>query len=68
MRAVALWTTLVFIAGLAFLTLDVIAKDGIDVLVVLSLLVLALFAFGIVGALLESPGDRGGGRDGDDHD
>ena len=51
MRAVILGVALAFIALLGFLTLFVLFSSGPDVLVVTSLGVLALFAFGIVGAL-----------------
>jgi hypothetical protein len=46
---------LVAIVGLAYLTLKAVVDGGFDVLTVLSLLVLALFGFGIVGALLHPP-------------
>ena len=55
MRTLLLGVTVVFIAGLAFLTLSVMVKDGPDVLTVFSILILALFGFGIVGALLNPP-------------
>jgi hypothetical protein len=51
MRTVILGAALVFIALLAFLTVFVLFSSGPDVLVIASLGVLALFAFGIVGAL-----------------
>ena len=51
MRTLVLGIALVFIALLAFLTLFVLFSSGPDVLVVTSLGVLALFAFGIIGAL-----------------
>ena len=44
-----------FIVGLGALTIQVAATEGVDVLSVLSLLVLALFGFGIVGALRHPP-------------
>lgn len=47
-----------FIAILAFLTLFVLFVSGPDVLVVLSLVVLGLFAVGVIGALSTPP--RGG--------
>jgi hypothetical protein len=50
-----LFVVLVAIVGLAYLTLKAVADGGFDVLTVLSLLVLALFGFGIVGALLHPP-------------
>ena len=47
---------LAFILLLAGLTLAVAIEHGPDVLTVGSLLVLAMFAFGIVGALRNPPG------------
>ncbi len=55
MRRALLVVTLVSIAGLVYLTVAVIIKRGLDPLVVLSLLILALFGFGIVGALRHPP-------------
>ncbi len=55
MRRVALFSALAFIALLAFLTTSVIARDGLDILSLVSLLVLGMLAFGIVGALLHPP-------------
>lgn len=57
MRTVALFSALAFIALLVFLTLSVLVREGFDVLVGLSLVVLALFLFGIVGALINPPED-----------
>jgi hypothetical protein len=57
MREAILVMALVFIAALGYLTLSVAVRDGPDVLTVLSGLVLALFAFGIVGALRHPPDD-----------
>lgn len=57
-RTVILGAALAFTGLLLFLTFFVIFTSGIDVLVVISLLVLALFAFGIVGALTNPPPDR----------
>ena len=57
MREVALIAALAMIGLFTFLTLSVVASDGIDVLTVLSFIVLAMFAFGIVGAL-KGPPDR----------
>jgi hypothetical protein len=54
-RAIAA-VALVFVCGLAFLTIYVLLRSGPDVLTMLSLLVLALLAFGIFGAL--QPPDR----------
>jgi hypothetical protein len=58
MRTVVLGTALAFIAVLGFLTLFVLFSRGPDVLVALSFVVLALFAFGIVGALTTPPDER----------
>ncbi len=54
-RDVILGVVLVFIVGLGGLTIEVAIDEGVDVLTVLSLLVLALFGFGIVGALRHPP-------------
>ena len=56
-RTVILSVALVFIVLFAALTVDALVRRGAAVLVpgVLSLLVLALFAFGIVGALRHPP-------------
>ena len=54
-RQLILGVVLVFILGLGFLTIEVAVTEGVDVLSGLSLLVLALFGFGIVGALRHPP-------------
>jgi hypothetical protein len=51
MRTVVTFVALAFTAVLGFLTLYVIFETGFDVLSVLSLIVVALFFFGIFGAL-----------------
>ena len=58
-RSLILGVALVFIVLFAALTVDALIRRGSAVLVpgVLSLLVLALFAFGIVGALRHPPDD-----------
>jgi hypothetical protein len=56
-RSVILVLALGFIAILAFLTLFVLFSSGPDVLVVISLAVLGLFAFGVIGALATPPRD-----------
>lgn len=56
MRGALLALTLVFAGALLALTIHAAIEDGPDVLTVLSGLVLALFVFGIVGALLHPPG------------
>jgi hypothetical protein len=55
LRQLILGIVLVFIVGLGALTIQVAATEGFDVLSALSLLVLALFGFGIVGALRHPP-------------
>jgi hypothetical protein len=55
MREVALVAALALIGLFTFLTLDVVVREGVDVLTVLSILVLAMLGFGILGALLNPP-------------
>jgi hypothetical protein len=55
MRWVLLVVVLVFIAGMGLLTALDIAHTGLNWLDVLAILVLVLFATGIVGALLQAP-------------
>ena len=57
MRTLILVLALGFIAILGFLTLFVLFSSGPDVLVALSLVVLGLFAFGVIGALSTPPRD-----------
>jgi hypothetical protein len=55
-RSLILGLALVFTLGLGFLTVDVMLRCRcFDILIGVSLLVLGLFAFGIVGALLHPP-------------
>ena len=54
-RNLVLLGSLAIIGLLGFLTLFVALEDGIDVLVVLSGIVLALLAIGVIGALTERP-------------
>jgi hypothetical protein len=54
-RNAALVAALLMIGTLAFLTLSVALEHGVDVLVVLSLLVLAMLGFGVLGALTTPP-------------
>lgn len=54
-RTVALAAVLVFIAILGVLTIKVAVDTGVDILVIVSLVILAMFGFGIVGALLHPP-------------
>jgi hypothetical protein len=55
MREAILAIVLVFIAALLALTIHALVQGGPDILTVLSLLVLAMFGFGIVGALRHPP-------------
>lgn len=54
-RNPVLAAALFFIVLLAVLTLAVAIRNGPDILTLVSLLVLAMFAFGIVGALRHPP-------------
>jgi hypothetical protein len=56
-RTLALVGSLAIICLLAFLTISVAIERGIDVLVVLSVIILALLGFGILGALTTPPPD-----------
>jgi hypothetical protein len=56
-RTLALMGSLAIICLLAFLTISVAIERGIDVLVVLSVIILALLGFGILGALTSPPPD-----------
>ena len=55
MRTVALVSALAMIAVLGGLTIVVTVRNGPDPLTVVSLLVLALLGFGILGALRNPP-------------
>ena len=54
-RNIVLAAALLVIGTLAYLTLSVAVEHGVDVLVVLSLFVLALLGFGVLGALTTPP-------------
>jgi hypothetical protein len=56
-RNATLAAALALIALLAFLTVSVAIEHGVDVLVVVSLLILALLGFGVLGALTTPPDD-----------
>jgi hypothetical protein len=57
MRTLILVVAVAFVAILLALTIHALIQGGPDILTVLSILVLALFGFGIVGALLHPPGE-----------
>jgi hypothetical protein len=54
-RNLALGGSLVIIGLLGFLTISVAVEHGVDVLVLVSLLILALLGFGVIGALTTPP-------------
>jgi hypothetical protein len=56
-RAFVLLGSLGIISLLAFLTVTVAVEEGVDILVVVSLIVLVLLAFGVLGALTTPPSD-----------
>ena len=57
-RTFVLAASLAIICLLAFLTISVAVRDGIDVLVVLSVIILALLGVGVLGALSTRPPDE----------
>jgi hypothetical protein len=56
-RTAVLLAALALIGLLTFLTLDVLLREGVDILVLTSLLILALLGFGVLGALSNAPDD-----------
>ena len=56
-RTLVLGCSLAIICLLAFLTLSVALRDGVDILVVVSGIVLLLMGVGILGALSTPPPD-----------
>ena len=54
-RTAALVGTLALIALLGGLTLNILITKGFDILVATSILILAMFSFGVVGALRNPP-------------
>lgn len=56
-RNLVLAAALLLIGLLAFLTLRVAIDTGVDILVVVSFIVLALLGFGVLGALTTPPDD-----------
>ena len=58
MRSAITLIALIFVCGFGFMTLYVMLRSGPDLLTGLSLIVLALMAFGILGALTEPPDKR----------
>jgi hypothetical protein len=58
MQSAILAAALAFVILLGGMTISVTIEHGFDVLTVLSLLVLALIGFGVLGALLNQPPDE----------
>jgi hypothetical protein len=58
MRGAITIVALVFVCAFGFMTFYVMLRSGPDLLTGLSLIVLALMAFGILGALTEPPDKR----------
>jgi hypothetical protein len=56
-RTLVLVASLGIIGLLAFLTASVAIREGFDILVMVSLIVLALLGFGVLGALTSTPPD-----------
>lgn len=54
-RTVALGATLALVALLGGLTIDVMLKSGFDVLVLISLAIVGMVGYGVIGALLNPP-------------
>jgi hypothetical protein len=54
-RTVALVGSLAIIGLLAYLTIRVAIEQGIDILVVTSVIILAVLGFGVLGALTAPP-------------
>jgi hypothetical protein len=54
-RTLALGATLLLIGLLTFLTVSSMVQDGPTALTVISVVILALFGFGVVGALTQPP-------------
>ena len=54
-RNAALIGSLVIIGLLAYLTISVAINEGIDILVVTSVVILAVLGFGVIGALTAPP-------------
>jgi hypothetical protein len=54
-RVVVLFVALLFIAAFAFLTISTVVEQGFSLASLISIFILALFGFGIIGALLHPP-------------
>ena len=58
MRSAVTIVALLFLCGFGFMTVYVMLRSGPDLLTGVSLIVVALMAFGILGALTEPPDKR----------
>jgi hypothetical protein len=56
-RGFVLVASLVLICLLGFLTLMVALENGVDILVIVSFVILAMLGFGVIGALTSPPED-----------
>ena len=56
-RNLVLAAALFMIGLLAFLTIRVAIESGVDILVIVSLFILAMLGFGVLGALTTPPDD-----------
>jgi hypothetical protein len=56
-RGFVLVASLVLICLLGFLTLMVAFENGVDILVIVSFVILAMLGFGVIGALTSPPED-----------
>ena len=56
-RTFVLGASLVLICLLGFLTLSVAVRNGVDILVIVSFVILAMLGFGVFGALTSPPED-----------
>jgi hypothetical protein len=54
-RTVALGGTLVMVLLLGVLTIDVMIRTGFDILVAISLAIVGMVGFGVLGALFNPP-------------
>ena len=54
-RAIALGGTLVMVVLLGGLTIDVMLRTGFDVLILISLVIVGMVGFGVLGALFNPP-------------
>lgn len=56
-RGLALFASVALVGLLAFLTVAVLLEDGLNVIVVFSLVILAVLGFGVLGAMTSADED-----------